>query len=102
MPVTLEREDIRAFVEEPLPIGSTQLTRLDPFEFRTENPSASPIFEGQAEQVDFDLVVEIRARSRRVRLLMHAENRYRDGNAVLVVARTDDGLVDFRFSVDKT
>lgn len=97
----LDRPDVRTFVEDTPDTPDTPGRRLASIEFYTGRLPGSTSAEDQAEEVDFDLAVLIRGRGKLARLKLHAEHRYRDGSTVLVVARTLDGLAEFRLELDQ-
>lgn len=99
--MVLERQSIRAFVEESPDSPAIRVARMDPLDFSTE-AAKPPRPDAHAEDVDFDLVVEVKGPAKRARLLIEAKRRYRDGHTVLVVAQTKDELAEFRFAIDQT
>lgn len=102
MSMLLERSDVRAFVEDPPDTLSGPGPSLVPIEFDTEESPVRSWSEADPEEVGFDLAVSIRGRGKLARLRLRAERRYRDGSAVLVVARTADGLAEFRIEIDES
>lgn len=102
MSMLLERSDVRTFVEDLPAAPSGPGARLVPIEFGTEKSPTRSWSEAEGEEVSFDLAVSIRGRGKLAHLHLRADRRYRDGSAVLVVARTADSLAEFRIEIDES